>query len=300
MLITVFTPTYNRAHLLPRLYESLCKQTFGDFEWLIVDDGSSDETNSVVGSWSKFSAPKWEDGRGLFPIRYFYQENGGKPSAINTGMNLAQGELFFIVDSDDVLTPDALATIHKDWDSVKDRGLCGISYLRGYSENEPIGDMHPQDHGISNFIDVRVNQHTGGDKAEIWVTEYLIKYKYPIFPSEKFIGESWIWYQLAERYDMLFVNKVIYITEYLEGGLSQSGKAMRIKCPLGAIELCKICMSPRFCFKFREKKTMLYVAYHFFAGKGICEMMDTPYKLLVLMNLIPGYLLYRYWNWRFN
>ena len=103
-----------------------------------------------------------------------------------------------------------------------------------------------------------------------------------------------------QAFDMLFVNKIIYVTEYLEGGLSQSGRAMRIKCPLGAIELCRICMSPRFCFRFREKKTMLYVAYHFFAGKGFREMMDTQYRLMALINYIPGYLLYRYWNWRFN
>jgi len=293
MLITVFTPAYNRAHLLPRLYESLCKQTFKDFEWVIVDDGSTDDTKSLSLSLSSREGTD-------FPIRYFYQENGGKPSAINTGMDLAHGELFFIVDSDDVLTSDALQAIHDDWVPVKDKGLCGISYLRGYSETKPIGDLHPVDHGISDFITVRINQHTEGDKAEIWVTKILQEYKYPIFPGEKFIGESYIWYQLAEKYDMLFVNKIIYITEYLEGGLSQSGKTMRIKYPLGAIELCKVCMSPRYCFSYREKKTMLYVAYHFFAKKSFKEMMTTPYKRLVLLNYIPGYLLYRYWNWRFN
>lgn len=293
MLITVFTPAYNRAHLLPRLYESLCKQTFKDFEWLIVDDGSTDDTKSLSLSLSSREGTD-------FPIRYFYQENGGKPSAFNNGIGRAKGELFFIVDSDDYITPDALETIHNDWEMVKDKGLCGISYLKGYINKGVIGNEHPQDGFIGDFVDVRIKQNTGGDKAEVWVTKLLNQYRYPIFPGEKFIGESYIWYQLTEKYKMLFRNKLIYLAEYLEGGLSQSGRAMRIKCPLGAIELCKVCMSPRFGFSFREKKTMLYVAYHFFAKKSFKEMMTTPYKGLVLLNYIPGYLLYRYWNWRFN
>ena len=293
MLITVFTPAYNRAHLLPRLYESLCKQTFKDFEWLIVDDGSTDDTKRLSLSLSSREGTD-------FPIRYFYQENGGKPSAFNNGIGRAKGELFFIVDSDDYITPDALETIHNDWEMVKDKGLCGISYLKGYINKGVIGNEHPQDGFIGDFVDVRIKQNTGGDKAEVWVTKLLNQYRYPIFPGEKFIGESYIWYQLTEKYKMLFRNKLIYLAEYLEGGLSQSGRAMRIKCPLGAIELCKVCMSPRFGFSFREKKTMLYVAYHFFAKKSFKEMMTTPYKGLVLLNYIPGYLLYRYWNWRFN
>ena len=293
MLITVFTPAYNRAHLLPRLYESLCKQTFKDFEWLIVDDGSTDDTKSLSLSLSSREGTD-------FPIRYFYQENGGKPSAFNNGIGRAKGELFFIVDSDDYITPDALETIHNDWEMVKDKGLCGISYLKGYINKGVIGNEHPQDGFIGDFVDVRIKQNTGGDKAEVWVTKLLNQYRYPIFPGEKFIGESYIWYQLTEKYKMLFRNKLIYLAEYLEGGLSQSGRSMRIKCPLGAIELCKVCMSPRFGFSFREKKTILYVAYHFFAKKSFKEMMMTPYKGLVLLNYIPGYLLYRYWNWKFN
>lgn len=293
MLITVFTPAYNRAHLLSRLYESLCKQTFCDFEWVIVDDGSTDGTKSLTLSLTHSEGA-------FFPIRYYYKENGGKHTAHNLGIEKARGELFFIVDSDDTLTPDALETIHDDWEKVKDKGLCGISYLKGYINKGVIGNEHPKDNFIGNFIDVRINQDTGGDKAEVWVTKLLNQYRYPVFPGERFIGESYIWYQLAEKYDMLFRNKLIYLAEYLEGGLSQSGRAMRIKCPLGAIELCKVAMSPRFCFKAREKKAMLYVAYHFFAKKSFKEMLDTPYKGLVFLNYVPGYLLYRYWNWKYN
>lgn len=292
MLITVFTPTFNRANTLQRLYESLLGQTCYDFEWIVVDDGSIDDTYNLIQSFYKKNHS--------FEIRYFYQENGGKHTAINRGMIEANGELFFIVDSDDVLTADAIRTIVDDWKKVEDNNLCGISYLRGFSENKVIGDQHPTDHGIGNFIDVRVNQNVGGDKAEVWVTKLMRAFPFPVFPNEKFIGETYIWYQLAEKYDMLFVNKIIYITEYLGGGLTKSGKAMRIKNPLGAIELCKIAMSPSFCYKAREKKAMLYVAYHFFAKKGFKDMMVVPYKGLVLLNYVPGYLLYRYWNLKYN
>lgn len=117
MLITVFTPTYNRAHLLPRLYESLCRQTFTDFEWVIVDDGSVDDTKGLV---NKFLVDKTQHSTlNTNTIRYFYQENGGKHRAINRGVKEAQGELFFIADSDDSLPPDALEQVARVYETVR-------------------------------------------------------------------------------------------------------------------------------------------------------------------------------------
>ena len=106
MRITVFTPTYNRAYIISNLYNSLCRQTFKDFEWLIVDDGSTDNTEELVNKWIN-------DANSGFSIRYFKKENGGKPSAINYGVDCAEGELFFTVDSDDYLTDDALEKIDR-------------------------------------------------------------------------------------------------------------------------------------------------------------------------------------------
>ena len=111
-------------------------QTVKDFDWLIIDDGSRDNTKEIVEGFV-------DDG--YIPISYVYKENGVKHSALNVAFRELPSELLFIVDSDDVLTSDAVETILKDWDAVRNKNLCGISYLRGYSETEVIGDRHPQD-----------------------------------------------------------------------------------------------------------------------------------------------------------
>lgn len=295
-MITIFTPAYNRAYILPKLYESLCAQTCMDFEWLVVDDGSTDETKSLIENY-KLQITNYTPS---FEIRYIKQENGGKHTAINRGLKDAKGELFFIVDSDDRLTPDAVETICKDWDAVKDKNLCGISYLRGYSDGMVIGDGYPEaDHSIANFIDMRYNKGIGGDKAEVWVTDIMKQFLYPKFEGERFFGESWNFIQQSEGHDMLWVNKIIYICEYLEGGLSLSGRSLRIKCPNGGREMSKITMSKRFSLKTRLKNAMLYVAYSYFAKNTLREMLEVEQKSLVVSMLPAGWALYKYWKYKF-
>lgn len=292
-MITIFTPAYNRAHTLPKLYDSLQKQTSKDLEWLIVDDGSSDNTAELITNYKSQVTS--------FPIRYYRQENSGKHTAINKGLELAQGELFFIVDSDDYLTPDAVETICQDWEMVWDKNLCGISYLRGYSDGSVIGNGYPDaDHAIANFIDMRYNKGVGGDKAEVWVTKYMRKYQYPVFEGEKFFGESWLWINLARERDMLWRNKIIYITEYLEGGLSLSGRKMRIKNPQGGACNSLNAMDSAFKMSQRVKMCWLYIAYSIFAKKSFSQIMSMPYKSMVLLNFPLGYLLYCYWNYKYN
>ena len=113
-MITVLTPTFNRASLLPRLYKSLCKQTYRDFEWLVIDDGSSDHTKEILDQFVK---------ENKISIRYYYKTNGGKHTAINLGLDVAKGEIFFIADSDDVLLPDSLSIVNP-------RGFFHLSILR--------------------------------------------------------------------------------------------------------------------------------------------------------------------------
>lgn len=290
-MITIFTPTYNRAYIIGKLYQSLCNQTSKDFEWLIVDDGSTDNTESIINSYNEENK--------IF-IRYYKQENGGKHTAINKALDLAEGELFFIVDSDDWLTEDAVETIICDWEKVRSNDLCGISYLRGHTDGKVMGPLFPKDKFIDNFIDVRVNGGILGDKAEAWDTQKLRQYRFPTFPREKFIAEGYLWYQLGLKYDMLFVNKVIYICEYLDGGLTKSGKKMRIQNPLGGIATSLMQMNPRSKFTYRLKKSLLYVAYSFFANKGIKDMISCKYKNIIIPCIPFGWMLYKYWNRKYN
>lgn len=296
-MITIFTPAYNRAHTLPKLYESLQKQTSMDFEWLVVDDGSNDETECLIENYKL----QITNNIPSFEIRYIKQENGGKHTAINRGLEEAKGELFFIVDSDDRLTPDAVETISKDWVTVKDKNLCGISYLRGYSDGKVIGNGYPEaDHTIANFIDMRYNRGIAGDKAEVWVTEIMKQFPYPKYEGERFFGESWNFIQQSEEHDMLWCNKIIYLCEYLVGGLTQSGRALRIHCPRGGRDMSLIAMGPRFNTKVRLKNAMLYVAYCFFAKMPMKEILDIRQWKLALLMLPAGWALYRYWRYRFS
>lgn len=290
-LLTVVTPTYNRCGHLKKLYESLENQMSKDFIWLIVDDGSVDDTRNVINDIKQDSS---------FPIEYLYKTNGGKHTALNLAIDNVNTELFFIVDSDDVLTPDAIQTICTDWEKYRSYSLCGISYLRGYDDAHAIGDLFPKNYLIDSFTDVRVRQHVWGDKAEVWVTRYLKKYRFPEYKGERFLVESWMWLQVSDLADMLFVNKVIYLTEYLQGGLTQSGRKLRIRCPQGGMKFSILLMDKKYPWKDRLKNGLLYVAYSFFAHQPVSQTLSNRHRVLTLTCLLPGYCLYRYWKAKYD
>ena len=290
-MITIVTPTYNRVATLPILYQSLLKQSSNFFDWLIIDDGSTDNTKEVVNPFLV---------EGKISLRYIYKKNGGKHSALNVAFKEVKSELLFIVDSDDALTSDAVETILKDWDSIRDKNLCGISYLRGYDDKSVIGDQHPKDHVIDNFINLRYNQGIDGDKAEVWKTDYLRDFQFPEYSGERFISESVAWIYLAKKWDMLMVNKIIYITEYLEGGLSDSGRKLRFQCPnLMAYGSLKT-MSREFSPKIRIKETLLYIVYCKFGKKTFGQIVNCKYKGLVLLCYMPGVVLYFIWKKKYQ
>lgn len=292
--VTIFTPTYNRAHLLPNLYESLCRQTSLDFEWLIVDDGSTDGTESIVKPWL-------EDAR--LNVRYIIKPNEGKHTAINLGARMATGELFFIVDSDDMLTEDAVETVISEWHKVRNQNLCGMSFLRGKQVNGGLTAMKesifPKDYAISNFIEMKYNAGSSADNAEVWVTECLRRHPFTVYPGEKFMSEGMVWIRMAKGRDMLFINRIIYICDYLEGGLTLQGKKLRFLCPKGGIEGSLETMSHHFNLRMRIKQTLLYIVYSKFDNRGIGEIFKCPYKWLVALCIPAGYGLYYYWKHKY-
>lgn len=294
MILTIFTPVYNRAYILPQLYESLKRQTCKDFEWLVVDDGSVDAVGHLLENWAK---------EGLINIRFVRKENGGKHTAINRGVELANGELFFIVDSDDALTPDAVQTILVEWSRVKYKNLSGIAFLRGHMTDNGLESVpesvFPEDNVISNIIEMKYNRGTSADTAEVWTTESLRRHPFNIYPGEKFMSEGMVWIRIAKEQDMLFRNKIIYICEYLEDGLSMQGKKLRFLCPKGGIEGSLETMSAHFNLKMRIKQTLLYIVYSKFDGRCIRQIFDCDYKALVAMCLAPGYGLYHYWKHKY-
>ena len=223
--VTVFTPTYNRAYILGDLYHSLQRQTCMDFEWLIVDDGSADDTKALVASWQGEENP--------FPIRYVYQENGGKCRAINRGLKEADGRLFFTVDSDDYLTDDAIEKVIR-WDGElpKDGHFCGYVGNRGITPTQTPNRLFPGGYLDGTALD-RYDQ-VDGERAFVFYTEIHRKYLYPEFPGEKFLTEAVTWDLMAhDGYKMRFYNDIIWIWEYKDDGLTRAGYRVFLENPQG-------------------------------------------------------------------
>lgn len=220
-MITVFTPTYNRAHLLPDLYSSLKEQTCKDFEWLIVDDGSTDDTEKMVNSWLS---------QADFSVRYIKKENGGKQRAVNLGVQQAKGEYFFVVDSDDVLTANAVETAVKWFDTIKDMdGFAGIAGQKGYKDGKAIGGSFSGSYLDATSLE-RPKYNITGDKAEIFYTEVLKNFPFPEFEGEKFVPEALVYNRIASAgYKLRWFNQVVYLAEYLPDGYSANVDKLLIK-----------------------------------------------------------------------
>lgn len=217
--ISVFTPTYNRGDLISRVYSSLVEQTFKDFEWIIIDDGSTDQTENLI---SKLKNENKVD------IVYHKVQNGGKHRAINKGVSLANGELFFIVDSDDYIVNNALELIVENWDKIPGKEeFCGVAGLRGYDDDTVIGNHHRDYIFDCSILEYRYKYKIKGDKAEVFVTDILKKNKFPEISNEKFISESIVWNKLGSEYKMRWLNEIIYICNYLENGLSDKSFQLR-------------------------------------------------------------------------
>lgn len=290
--VEVVTPTYNRAKELVNLFDSLKRQTNLRFKWLIIDDGSKDDTQKLVQSFICSDTP--------FKIEYIKKENGGKHTALNIAFQKVDSKYIFIVDSDDVLTEDAIQRIYDNDEIVMQNNLAGISFLRGYDEKAVIGTKFPED-GIFNGLDIQYKYKVTGDKAEVWRTDILRKYSFPVFEGERFQGENYVWWKIAMEYDMLYINKITYITEYLPDGLSKAGKKLRISCPLGGMENSKVAFNKRFPLRERIKRAWLFICYGLFAKKSFFEIIRSSGAVrLIVPNLFFGWLLYTYWRKKYK
>jgi glycosyltransferase involved in cell wall biosynthesis len=217
--LTIFTPTYNRGNLLGAAFASLNRQTNKEFEWLIVDDGSIDDTKDIVKGFKEHNKS--------FPIRYYYKENGGKHRAINYAVSKANGKYFLILDSDDELLDNAVerilewcTDIEKDFLYDKFAGVAGLRITR---DGTVIGGLGNGRKIIDATNLQRIKLKLGGDKAEVYKLDLLKKYPFPAFKGEKFITEEVVWNKIAQDgYMLRWHIEPIYICDYLEGGLTKS------------------------------------------------------------------------------
>lgn len=230
-MLTIFTPTFNRENTLPRLFESLKAQTCKFFEWLVVDDGSSDGTSLLFEGWMA------EDNG--FPIRYTRVDNGGKLRALNRGVQMAHGEYFMILDSDDMLRSEAVLSIFDCFKSLpeEDSSFIGISLVRGDLNGKPI-HLIPNIDSKIGYVDCnnleRAKYDLQSDMSEVFFTEKLKKYEFPIWPGEKFTPEEVVWNQMAlDGYKLRWFDKVEYLCEYQPDGLTNSTWKLLRDNPMG-------------------------------------------------------------------
>ena len=230
--ISILTPTYNRGKLLLPLYESLKNLTFEDFEWLIVDDGSEDDTEQYALSWIAHNIENAE-----FPIRYIKKSNGGKHTAINRGVREANGELILILDSDDTLPADSLATIAQYYEQCKSLKDCaGVCGLMAHHDGQLIGSGFPKDPMYESALQFRYAEkgNVTGDLLEVYKTSVMREFPFPEIENEKFCPESLVWNRIANKYKLFCFNKVIYYRDYLEGGLTSKIVRIRMNSPIAS------------------------------------------------------------------
>lgn len=219
MLFTIFTPTYNRAYILPKLYSSLLNQVNQNFQWLIVDDGSTDNTEILIKEFIS---------ENKIPIRYFKQKNQGKHIAINKAIGLAQLPWFCIIDSDDYLESDATQVWEQLTHEVNDNDTAGFSFIHSsdkikYDKNKYGNQrMTNKDEYVWEFK---------GEMLFCVKTQILKKFSFPVYPEEKFCQESVLFLPILRNYQMIFTDYVLVRGEYLEDGLSQNHYLAMIKNP---------------------------------------------------------------------
>lgn len=286
VLLTVFTPAYNRAYSLPRTYESLKKQTCKDFIWLIIDDGSSDNTAELVKCWME------EDND--FLIQYIYKENGGMHTAHNTAYANIHTELNVCVDSDDAMPEDAVEKILNKWAEIKDLGYAGIIALdANLNTNEIIGKGFPE--GLYETTVSGYYANGGfGDKKLIYRTDIINQYpEYPVFEGEKYFSLAYKYRLIDQEYKMAVLNEIVCLVEYQDDGSTNNMIRQYFRNPKGFAQWRKIRM------QYPDSRKRVFIdCIHYVAESRIAGdkhyIIESPEKMLTILAVPAGFMLEKY------
>lgn len=287
--VTVLTPAFNRAHTLPRLYRSLVAQTHRSFEWIVVDDGSSDGTEQVV---SKYRAADEID------VRYERQPNSGKHVAVNRGAELARGAFTTIVDSDDWLVPDALRLLLRIWARIPDdqrANFSGVVGLASYEDGAVIGDRFPADPLDCDPAELSYVYRVRGDKQSLLRTDVLREYPFPFEGTRGLVPEGLVWNRMALKYKERHVNEVVLIKEYQSGGLTARALELQIQSAIATRQFYfEEARLPRPLGLGRRLRSHANVArFSFHAGIGVRAQVRQARSIFGIAGLPAGYAVYR-------
>lgn len=287
--ITIFTPTYNRGHLLERVFESLQCQVCKNFEWLIIDDGSKDNTRVVI---------KALEQKAGFRMRYYHQENAGKQAAQNKAVDLAEGELFLCLDSDDVLAcEDTIRAILDNWSIVRGKEKCaGLISLKSDRSGKILGSSFPQRVEFCTPVELKNKYHSGGERNYILITSLLREYRYPKFEGEYFCPDSYLTDKLSFEYTMAVRDCVDEVCEYQADGLSHSFIRLMKDNPRG------FCIANLQLIDLSDSaEARFHAAIHYWAFKFVAKDKQIKYcgknKIATFISIIPGWLLNLKYKW---
>lgn len=278
-LITVFTPTFNRQHTLGRVYESLKKQLSKNFIWLIIDDGSTDNTSELVNEWLS------EDNS--FQIKYIYKSNGGLHTTYNTAIEKAETELIMCIDSDDWLPENAIEKIENIWNAIDKNAYVGIMGIDTYSNSDCVGDYFPTNIKEMFLYEKLVKYNICGDKKMIQKTSLLKQVApMPTFNNEKNFNPSYMMYQLDKFGKHYITNDCFCIVEYQEDGMSSNIYREYKRNPNSFLETRKLYLSfPDITFKFKLKQYVHYVSSAILSKRFFSELKHSENKFLFLLSL---------------
>ena len=284
--VTVFTPAYNRADLLTRCYESMCKQTNKNFIWMIVDDGSTDNTREISESWVKNTKD--------FQVIYIYKENGGLHTAYNTAIANIDTELCVCIDSDDFMPDNAVGLILDFWKKNGSDKYAGIVGLDFNMDGNVIGDMLPDIKSV-NLIGLFTGKYNivNGDRTNVVRTELYKKYApMKVFKGEKNFNPHYMHLQISEEYDFLVLNENLRFVDYQETGMSNSMLKQYRSSPNSFAEIRKLYLSFKdTSLKFKIKHSIHLASSCILAKKTMSSVKDNPYKLLSVIALPFGFAL---------
>lgn len=281
--ITVFTPTYNRAYTLVRLYKSLVEQEYSKLVWLIVDDGSTDNTEELI---QQFISEK------LIEINYYKQKNGGKQRAMNVGFVKCKTDLFMCVDSDDYLNKDAIKNIASKWEAEY-RGreeIAGIISVKGKNDHEPLNTFLP-DIKETKQMWVYTKYRFKGDLDLVYRTDVINKYSFHVFDDEKFIGETYVFNKIDEKYNLLVLNTITSICEYLQDGYTKNVRKLLKNNPKGyrLLKYENALHNEKIRFRFAEM--IKYCTADIICGDGQ-GFKQCKLKLYYILAFLPGLIIY--------
>ncbi len=289
--LTIFTPTYNRVELLSRCFYSMKQQTNKNFVWMIIDDGSCDNTQEVVEEWIKETTD--------FKIEYYYKENGGLHTAYNEAITHIETPLCVCIDSDDFMPKDAVDKILDFWEQNGSDRYAGIVGLDYDLEGNVIGDPLPQQKCI-NLIDLLIGKYAihNGDRTNVVRTELYKKFApMKVFDGEKNFNPHYMHLQISQEYDFLVMNENLRYVEYQENGMSNSMLKQYKNSPNSFAEIRKLYLSfPNTSWKFKLRHSIHLVSSCSLLGNPLQALKMTKHVLYVMLALPFGWLLSKYIN----